>query len=346
MQAEIQIEPSKRFSNVPRSIVSGGGAETLPTGNAKTKSTATKGFSFSDVTLLPFLSQPLVSEEQEADMKELASLMVAVTRKFTGSIDHWEFMPSDSLHDVVLRCTHRLRTRGSIDHIEVLREEGNLRLILKKFIGNRSTVYFIPVRPIIELRHRNRTLFHILLSFVKSLPYGGLFPSCESRIDWLWEFLFEDVENYEDNKQIVKDHSTTFYARNRNFLEAYEMRDWKTLLDKYRPRKPIYRQIKELLLKAETIDFQVPFLLSIKDGYECMFEHWESFLTVDREDSAFANGYIQMLNDCSNDFDIISAYQHTVAENGNIASFDDSIPHRLNQLEEFINDLSELLNEL
>ncbi|QLG46603.1 hypothetical protein [Costertonia aggregata] len=346
MQAEIQIEHPKRFNNISRPIVSGGTAETLSKGNAKTKSTATKGFSVSDVTLLPVLSQPLVSEEYESDMKELARLMLAVTRKFTGSIDHWEFMPSDSLHDVVLRCTHRLRTRGNIDHIEVLRDEGNLRLILKKFIGNRSTVYFIPVRPIIELRHRNRTLFHILLSFVKSLPYGGLFPSCESRIDWLWEFLFEDMENYKDNKQIVKNHSTNFYARNRNFLEAYEMRDWKTLLDKYQPRKPIYKQIKTLLLKTGTIDFQVPFLLTVKDGYDCMFEHWESFLTVDREDSAFANGYIQMLNDCSNDYDIISAYQHTVAENGNIEPFDDGIPYRLNQLEEFINDLSELLNEL
>jgi regulator of RNase E activity RraB len=346
MQADIQIEPLKRFNNISRPTVSSGSAETLPTGNSKTERIATKGFSISDVTLLSVLSQPLVSEEHEADMKELARLMVAVTRKFTGGIEHWEFMASDGFHDVVLRCTHRLRTIGNIDHIEVLRGEGNLRLILKKFVGNRSTVYFIPVRPIIELRHRNLLLFHILLSFVKSLPYGGLFPSCESRIDWLWEFLFEDMENYKDNKQIVKNHSTTFYTRNRNFLEAYEIRDWKSLLDEYQPRKPIYRQIKELLLKAETIDFQVPFLLTVKDGYDCMFEHWESFLTVDKEDSAFANGYIQMLNDCSNDYDIISAYQHTVAENGNIAPFDDSIPHRLNQLEEFINDLSELLNEL
>ncbi len=346
MQADIQIEPPKRFSNVTRPIVSGGTAETLSTGNAKTEVIATEGFSISNITTLPVLSQQLISEEYEVDMGELARLMVAATRKFTGSIDHWEFMPSDSSHDVLLRCTHRLRTRGNIDHIEVLTDDKNLRLILKKFIGNRSTMYFVPIRPIIELRHRNRPLFHILLSFVKSLPYGGLFPSWESRIDWLWEFLFEDMEHYKDNKQIVKNHSTTFYARNRNFLEAYEIRDWKTLLDKYRPKKPIYRQIKELLLKAETIDFQVPFLLSLKDGYDCMFEHWESFLVVDSEDSAFANGYIQMLNDCSNDYDIISAYQHTIAEIGNIEAFDDGIPHRLNQLEEFINDLSELLNKL
>ena len=100
------------------------------------------------------------------------------------------------------------------------------------------------------------------------------------------------------------------------------------------------------MLKAETIDFQLPFQLSVRDEYDCMFEHCESFLVVDREDSAFANGYIQMLNDCSNDYDIISSYQHTIAEDGNIEPFDEAIPHRLNRLEEFISDLNELLNEL
>jgi len=144
----------------------------------------------------------------------------------------------------------------------------------------------------------------------------------------------------------MKNHSTRFYTRYKTFLETYEIQDWKTLLDGYRPRKPIYRQIKELLLRAETIDFEVPFRLSSKDGYNCMFEHCESFLVVDRTDSAFVNGYIQMLNDCSNDYDIKSAYQHTVAEQGNIELFDEGIPHRLNRLEEFVSDLNELLTEL
>ncbi len=346
MQAEIQTEPLQRTRTLPRPIVSGGTAEALPTGNTKIQSIATKGFSLSDVTIMPVLSQPLVSEEHEVDMKELARLMVAVTQKFTGNIDDWQFSSSDSLDDVVLRCMDRLTSRGNIDHIEVLHEDGFFRLLLKRFIGNRGTVYFIPVRPIIELRHRNQVLYHILLSFVKSLPYGGVFPNCESRIDWLWEFLFEDVENYMDNKKIMKNHSTTFYTRYKTFLEQYEIRDWKTLLDRYRPRKPIYRQIKKLLLKAETIDFQVPFQLNIKDGHECMFEHWESFLVVDSTDSAFSNGYIQMLNNCSNDYDIISAYQHTIAEKDNIEPFDEEILYRLNRLEEFIIDLNELLNEL
>ena len=346
MQAEIQIEPIKRTCNVPRPFVSGRKTDVLQQGNEKTESTATKGFSLSDIGALPVLARPITEEDCDVDIRELARLMVDVTRKFTGSTDDWQFSPSDSLDDLVLRCTNRLRVRGNIDHIEVLKGDGELRLILKRFIGNRSTVYFIPVRPVIDLRHRNRTLYHILLSFIKSLPYSGLFPKGEPRVDWLWEYLFEDVEYYVDNKNVMKNHSTRFYTRYKTFLESYAIRDWRTLLDVYRPRKPIYKQFKALLQKAENIDFQVPFELSIKDGYECMFEHWESFLLVDRTDSAFSNGYIQMLNDCSNDHDIISAYQHTIAEEGNMQPFDEGIPQRLNRLEDFISDLNELLNEL
>ncbi len=346
MHTEIQIEPIQSTRTVPRPIVSGSTTKVLSEGNAKTQSTAAKGLSLSDINISPVLSQPLLSEEYKVDMKALARLMVNVTRNFAGNIDNWQFSVSDSVDDLILRCANRLRVKGNIDHIEVLECDTHLRLILKRFIGNRSTVFLIPIRPVIELKHRNRKLYHILLSFIKNLPYAGLFPKYESRIDWLWEFLFEDAAYYKDNKNVMKNHSITFYARYKTFLEDYEIRDWKALLDKYRPRKPIYKQIKELLLKAETIDFQVPFQLSVRDGYDCMFEHWESFLVVDRTDSAFANGYIQMLNDCSNDYDIISAYQHTIAEDGNIEPFDEGILHRLNRLEEFISNLNELLNEL
>lgn len=346
MQAEVQIKPTKRTRNIPRPIVSGGTTKTLSTGNAKTESITTKGFPLSNVNALSVLSQPIIDEEYNIDIRQLACLMVKITQRFTGSIDDWRFLPSDSLEDLVLRCTNRLRVRSNIDHIEVLKDDGDLRLILKRFIGSRSTVYMIPIRPVIELKHRNKLLYHILLSFIKSLPFAGMFPKTESRINWLWELFFEDAEYYKDNKNAMKNHSTRFYERYKTFLETYEIRNWQSLLKEYRPRKPLYRQLKNLLNQAETIDFHVPFQLSVKNVYDCMFEHSESFLVVDRDDSAFANGYIQMMNDCSNDYDIISAYQYTIAEKGSIEPFDEGIPHRLNRLEEFISDLNELLNEL
>ena len=77
-----------------------------------------------------------------------------------------------------------------------------------------------------------------------------------------------------------------------------------------------------------------------------MFEHWESFLVVDDEDSEFARSFIEMLNECSNEYDIISAYQYAMVEQGNIEPFEEGAAYKLNRLEEFLSDLTELLRQL
>jgi hypothetical protein len=105
MPTEIQIEPIQRTCTVPRPIISGGTTETLPKGNAKTQSTTTESFSISDISVAPVLAQPLVSEEFDVDKKALARLIVNVTRNFAGNIDEWQFSVSDSLDDLILRCT-------------------------------------------------------------------------------------------------------------------------------------------------------------------------------------------------------------------------------------------------
>lgn len=186
MQAEIQIEPIQRTRNVPRPIVSGGKAIVPSKGNDKTESIATHGFSLSNIEVLPVLSLPIVSEKSNIDVSELAHLMVEAVRNFSGNISDWQFSPSDSFDDLILRCSNRLKARAGIDYIEILRGDGYLRLVLKRHIGNRSTVYCIPLRPILPLRYKNPTLFHILFSFVKGLPYIDLFHTGEDRVDWLW----------------------------------------------------------------------------------------------------------------------------------------------------------------
>lgn len=77
-----------------------------------------------------------------------------------------------------------------------------------------------------------------------------------------------------------------------------------------------------------------------------MFEHWESFLIVDDEDSDFTRSYIEMLNECSNEYDIISAFEIAIVEKGNIQPFEEGISYKLNRLEEFLSKLNELLRLL
>ena len=337
----------KRTQRVPRPIVQGGSTIPLQVRNAKTESLATKGFSLSDLSVLPILSKPIIEDGSSVDIKALASLMVDATRNFSGNIDDWRFSASDSLDDLILRCANRLKERARIDHIEVLREDADLRLVLKHHIGNRSTVYCIPLRPVMPLRWKNPMLFDILMSFIKSLPYINLFHTGEDRVDWLWEYLFEEEAYHRKNGSVFGNcNSVRFFGRYQKLFDEYEPQDWKFLLLKYRPRKPLHKGIKELLSKADTIDFRVPFRIGTRDAYESMFEHWESFLIVDDADSEFTRSYIEMLNECSNEYDIISAYELTTVEKGNLQPFEEGSTYKLNRLEEFLTDLNELLRLL
>lgn len=115
-------------------------------------------------TAWPVLARPIVDEDCDVNIRELLGLMVEVTRKYTGSTNDWQFSKSDSLEDLVPIYTHRLPEMANIDHREILNDHESLRLILKRYIGNRSTVYLIPILSIVEMKHRNRPLYHILLS--------------------------------------------------------------------------------------------------------------------------------------------------------------------------------------
>lgn len=346
MRTEATIERIKRTKRVSRPIVQSGTTIPFQKRNTKTEGVATQSFSLSNVTVAPILSRPIL-EEADIDLGELARLLVDVTRYFSGSIAHWHLQPSDSYDDLILRCANRLRDRVSVDHIEILQDDDSLRLILKRYIGRRDTVYCIPLRPIIRMKWKNPTLYNILFSFIKELPYIGVFQTDESRIDWIWENLFEEEVYQNKNGNVFsKNHSVKFFGRYETLLKEYVPQDWRVQLEKYHPRKPLHKRIKQLLSRADTIDFHIPFRLSIKDQYESMFDHWESFLIVDEVDSEFTSSYIEMLNECSNEHDIVSAFEHTIAEKGNIESFDKATSYQLNRLEEFLSELNEFLRLL
>ena len=347
MHVQTETRTIEGTQGVPRPTVQSGTTIPLQKRYAKAKGVATKGFSVSDLEVPPMLAKPVIEDEMNIDQRALSRLMVEATRNFAGNMDNWQFSPSDCLDDLILRCIDHLRDKAKIDHIEVLRQDVDLRLVLKRHIGNRSTVYCVPLRPIMPLRWKNRVLFDILLSFVKSLPYISLFHMGEDRVDWLWEYLFEEEAYHRENGSVFGNcDSVKFLGRYQKPFGMYEPRDWKSLLSKYRPRKPLHKRIKELLLQADTIDFQTPFRICTRDAHESTFEHWESFLIVDDANSDFTRSYIEMLNECSNEYDIVSAFEHTTVDKGDCKPFEEGLVHKLNRLEEFLSDLNELLRLL
>ena len=351
MYIETQNSNPKRIAKFPQRTFQGIPTGKPPRGNKKIEGVKPKNRLFFKLTAQPLLSQPISYDLTEQEFRQLAKLMVDATRAFTGSIDGWEFGENNSLQELILRCAYRLQERARVDHIDVFHiEEGTLKLGLKRFIGSRATIYCISLKPIFKLKMKNRLLYNVLISFVKCLPFDSIFDKDGKVIDWIWSYLLRELDyckEDEPNEDYQKrlEGSVNFYVRYSSVYNQSKVIDWQSQLKKYHPKKKVYKDIKELLLSSIKIDFSSPFKIAVRDNYECEMEHYQTFLLVDDEDSDFTSTYIDMLNQSSNDYDILSAYSYAFIEEGKIENFDENIIKELKKIEDFIFNLNELLQK-
>ena len=351
MQIEAQNIDLKGAYGVPRQIVQSIPTRKLQAGNKKDESITNKNKLFSNLTIRPILSQSISEELSVAEVRQVAKLMTDATRNLTGSIDFWEFDEDDGLDDLILRCGNRLADRAAVDHIEIFRgEEKEMQLVLRRFIENRDKIYCIQLIPVFKLRSKNRLLFNVLLSFIKNLPFDSIFNTCEDRIDWIWTYLFEELEYYKEmDNSDYEEHlkgSVGFFARYEAVYNDFQETDWKSQLANYYPRKNIYREIKKLLLASEEVDFNSPWRVSVRDEYDCLVYHNQTFLIVDCDESDFTRAYIDMFNENSYEYDIMSAYSCAIVKEGNVGQFEENIGDELLKLENFICDLNDLIRQL
>ncbi|MER3374027.1 MAG: hypothetical protein RIM83_05260 [Allomuricauda sp.] len=341
----------KGTHGVPQHIVQGVPTGKPPHGDKTDEGTFKKVKLFPDLTVCPIALNNISEKYSEDEMRHLARLMVEATRKFTGSIDAWRFDEGDSLQDLVLRCANRLRDRARVDLIDVYRHgDGKLELDLKRYIGNKGNIYCISLRPLFRAKRKNRLLFGILLSFIKELPFDSIFDTCEDRIDWIWTFLIEEMEYCKEAPngeygEYLKG-SLDFLSRYKKKYSTFQARDWKSRLESYRPRKEVYRKLKELLLASQKVDFQAVQRISVRDGYESMVDFYHTFLITDDDESEFTQSYINMLNDHSNEYDLISAYTHTTVGDDGTGDFEEGLENKLKEVENFICELNELIERI
>ncbi|WP_375587232.1 hypothetical protein [Flagellimonas aurea] len=328
----------------------------VPTGQPPYRDKADEGIVKKDRLLPDVNVWPIamndISEKYSGDgLRQLAGLMVEVTRKFTGSIDSWRFDERDSLQDLILRCANRLRDRARVDLIDVYRNcDGELELDLKRYIGNKGNIYCINLKPLYGMKCKNRKLFEVLLSFIKELPFDSIFDTCEDRIDWIWTFLIEEMAYCreapnEDYGETLKG-SVDFLSRYEKKYKGFQVIDWKSRLESYRPKREVYKKLKELLLASEKLDFQVVQRISVRDGYESMVDFYHTFLITDDDESEFTRSYINMLNDCSNEYDLISTYAHATVSNDGMEAFEEGLEEKLKEVENFICELNELIERI
>ena len=53
-----------------------------------------------------------------------------------------------------------------------------------------------------------------------------------------------------------------------------------------------------------------------------------------------------MLNDCSNEYDLLSTYSHATVSNNGMETFEEGLEEKLKEVENFICELNELIERI
>ena len=305
-----------------------------------------------DVNLKPITSIRPFNGFNEVDCEGIAKLMVKATRELTGDLSDWKFSKKDSLQDLILRCAFRLKDRAHVDHIDTIEIAPNeYALLLKRYLSSRDKVFSIELDRVFKLRDKNRLLFEVILSFVKGLPFQSMFDLNSPMVEWCWSFLldeFDYCDEIENTLEKVKslDGSVYFLKRNFRVYHSHVESDWSKQLRYYRPRKQVYKDIKAILLKSVSIDFSCINKVTIYDDRECDFDHRDTFLVSDHNNSDFVSQYIDMMNQLSADNDVLSTFSFACIDSNVVERFDENLLQKISELEDFVCELNDLLNKL
>jgi len=351
MQGRIKTYSVKGISKISQSPFQSIQTRKLPIRDNTNANITKKNNLFFNLKAFPIKGKDLTKELTDLEIRQVAKLLVKATQKFTGSIDDWQFTNEDCMLDLILRCLMRLRNRVGISHIDVVKlGENEIVITLKTYIDNRDTVHSICLKPILKLKNKNKPLFDILISFIKNLPFDSIFDAKEYPIDWILTTMLEDLEQAKkQSKKAYREHlngSIRFLLKNETVYKNNNSDDWENKLSTYKPQKQIYKDIKELLLKSYTIDFNAPFKISLLDEDECGISAYQTFLITDEEESDFTHNYIQILNDYSNDYDMVSVYSNCIVSDNFIDDLDVNINQSLKEVEDFILDFNNLLKNI
>ena len=348
MQIGIKNNNLKGISKLSQATLQGNSANELPKWHKEAQVNANKDKLFFNLTVQPILSFPLAESIGENELRNLARLMVKATQELTGDLSHWQFSASDGLPDLILRCASRLQQLADIDKIEVY-HEGNLKLGIKRYVGSRKHIYCLYILPVYKLKKRNRRLANIIVSFLKSLGYSSIFDD-DGYIEWIWEILLDELQYYQEDDSDKEYYeslmgSISFLRKFRYSFENAKSSDWLTELKVYNPKKREYRAIKNLLMSSLDINFHSPYQLTTYSD-EIDFAPSDTFFIGDHEDSPFLSQYIEMMNQMSNEYDIVNEYAFGFIDMDQTLMFNERVEQEVTEVEDFICEFNELLKKI
>lgn len=187
-------------------------------------------------------------------------------------------------------------------------DDGQTTIAVYKPVHETSHIWAIPMEPIFSLRKKTPKLFTAILSFIHGLPFDNVIKRSGYIMECIWNWSLEIVGEETDNGECCADNGCVlcFAADHTKIYNNHCNKDWYTILKGYRPKKRLYRELRDLLLDSPNIDFDSFINLCFLSD-ECDLEVDDLVVFIDNQDSSMEGAYLSYINELAQ-----NGYSHTI----------------------------------
>lgn len=336
-----------RFSKKPKGFDRTGKP---PFNNGTTGSITTKIPRLSDLTFLPLFKSNHFENLTDKQLKTVVSLLVNYTKRHDKEVDVWEFdINIHTLQDVINRCLYSLYNILDVDDVSIFKNGKELTVDLFAPITTQETVYILPLLKVFCIKHKSPKLFEILMSFILQLPFVNMFQLegiSHAIMEWMASNLDESI-SYKENVNYKETYDSLFIPnRVTNQIIGYDISNWRERLMTYKPRIKLYQKLKQLLLKSDTINFNCIHntYTHFDDEYE--FDLNNLYVIGDNTESCFSRYYVDYVNDIANNYGTLTSSKFAIIQKNKVVDFNKTLDRDITQTNNFLIELTDLLNEL
>ncbi|TLP81844.1 hypothetical protein [Maribacter sp. ACAM166] len=314
--------------------------------NPKTQTHSTRGTFLSDLTI-PVLPRLEVFEaEEKAHWRLLSDTTKKALDKLCNTTTEQPKAKPELQFFGQLQRLHKEIPHALVKEIHTHDERDGICIMKPLCVAHH--IWAIPMKPIFLLRERNPKLYRSLLSFVHSLPFDNVFKRMGYLLECLLEWTFDIAKSESEpevdccaNGECIRCFITTYTLE----YVKFEDFDWLRCMTSYRPKNPLFKQIRNLLLEASALNFEAyGNLRFLEDDLDLQVD--DLIVFIDRQDSELENGYINFVNEIAQ-----NGYSHTIYDSSITIgeSTTDFYMHDAQEVKaifDFMNRLNELLRKL
>lgn len=346
------ISTNRRASKAASKLVSSNRTKRIGTRNKQIIPNPNSNNGVSNLRIYPTVNELFLNELSQNDLRLVAECLTNAVAHYTPKVWSWDFNPQEeTIHTLINKCLNWFEDNFEVEYFEVFKIEKDIEIRLLTRAMETGKIHVIEIDKVYRLKNKNNKIYNILLSFIKSLPFEnaldyGYCGMAEMVFDYNIEREKEEKEEaLNNNNEYEKCESTHWIKKRQAWFNKIEQGNWENDLLEYNPKKEKYIRIKELLLTANTINFNVPFQVANKYDADFSLDFSSLYLVTDYEDSAYTDAYLENINCYAQEMSTTAPYILAIANKQDFTPFDFKKTKQISQLNEFVKNFNKILSE-